>query len=41
MDYYEILEVPRGATDQEIKKAYVAIGLASCLVHLRSQDFVS
>ncbi|GAB9462520.1 hypothetical protein Gpo141_00000009 [Globisporangium polare] len=22
MDYYEILEVPRGATDQEIKKAY-------------------
>lgn len=28
MDYYEILEVPRGATDQEIKKAYVNIVLS-------------
>lgn len=33
MDYYEILELPRGATENEIKKAYV-LGVAFACIRL-------
>ena len=33
-DYYDILEVPRSATDQDIKKAYVFL-----LVWISSESF--
>lgn len=39
MDYYEILELPRGATENEVKKAYVRM-LGVCVLACQFMSLV-